>query len=257
MRRLTVLLLGLLAASVALAQAPPAFEVASVRPLGDHRDDHSTGMPAPITDPGQVNYPDVSLTGVLTRAYHVKPLQIVGPDWLRNDRFSIIAKAPADAPKGQIPAMLRTLLAQRFGLKVHWETRQEKGYSLVVGKMGAKLTKSAVSDEDAPLKRSSGFTSKGHLTWKASTLEDFAVSLTIFMGSPVVDMTEIPGIFDIAFDAAPDSMPGMPFHGPSGGDFLNPSINEAIRGLGLDLQSGKVSVKHLVVDSVQRVPTEN
>src|ERR1700733_2864690 len=140
MRRLTVLLLGLLARFAALAQAPPAFEVASVKVLGDRRvGSGTTGMPPPITDPGQVNYPDVSLTGVLTRAYNVKPLQIVGPEWLRTDRFSIVAKAPADAPKGQIPAMLQTLLAQRFGLKVHWETRQEKGYSLVVGKMGAKL----------------------------------------------------------------------------------------------------------------------
>jgi len=105
--------------------------------------------------------------------------------------------------------------------------------------------------------RRAGFTSKGHLTWKASTLKDFAVSLTIFMGSPVVDMTEIPGIFDIAFDADPESMPGMPPHGPSAGDFPNPSITNAIRTLGLDLRPGEVSVKHLVVDSVKRVPTEN
>jgi uncharacterized protein (TIGR03435 family) len=163
---------------------------------------------------------------------------------------------PADAPKGQIPAMLQTLLAQRFGLKVHWETRQERGYSLVVGKMEAKLTKSAVSD-DAPPQRSTGFTSKGHLTWKSSTLEDFAASLTIFMGSPVEDMTEIPGIFDIALDAAPDSMPGMAAMFRSAGDSPNPSITDAIHSLGLDLRPGKVSVKYLVVDSVKRVPTEN
>jgi len=217
----------------------------------------TTGMPPPITDPGLVNYPNVSLAGVLSRAYDVKPLQIVGPEWLRNDRFSIIAKVPADAPKGQVPAMLQTLLAQRFGLKVHWETRQEQGYSLVVGKTGARLTKSAVADEDALHKRSSGFTSRGHLTWKACTLDEVAVSLTVLMGSPVVDMTEIPGIFDIAFDADPESMPGFRFRSPSSDDSPHLSINDAIRGLGLDLRPGKVSVKHLVVDSVNRVPTEN
>ena len=88
-------------------------------------------------------------------------------------------------------------------------------------------------------------------------VEDLAASLTIFMGSPVVDMTEIPGFFDIAFDADPDSMPGMPPRGPSAGDVPNPSITNAIRSLGLDLRPGEVSVKHLVVDSVKRVPTEN
>lgn len=257
MRSLTMLSLALFAGP-ALAQAPPAFEVASVKALGANiTGNGTTGMPPPQTDPGMVNYSDVSLTGILTRAYNVKPLQIIGPDWLRNDRFSVMAKVPADAPKGQIPAMLQTLLAQRFDLKIHWETRQEQGYSLLVAKTGAKLTKSTISEEDAPRQRSSGFTSTGHLTWKAASMEDFATSLTLFLGSPVVDMTELTGLYDIAFDVAPDSMPGFRFRGPDGAESPNPSINDAVRALGLNLQPGKVSVKRLVVDSVKRTPTGN
>jgi uncharacterized protein (TIGR03435 family) len=106
MRRLTVLLLALLA-PVALAQVPPAFEVASVKALGDHPDDHSTGIPPPIAGPGGVNYSNVSLTGVLTRAYNVKPLQIIGPEWLSNDRFSIAPRCRPMRPRDKFPRCYR------------------------------------------------------------------------------------------------------------------------------------------------------
>ena len=71
-------------------------------------------------------------------------------------------------------------------------------------------------------------------------------------------MTEIAGYFDIAFDAAPDSMPGLPQRASANPDAPQlPSIFAAIRELGLNLEPRKVTVKQLVVDSAQKIPTEN
>lgn len=100
-----------------------------------------------------------------------------------------------------------------------------------------------------------GMSSKGQFTWTSSTLADLASSLTQFIGQPVVDMTEIPGKFEIAFDAAPDSMPG--FHGAPDHDSQFPTIFVAVHELGLNLRPQKVSVKNLVIDSALKAPTEN
>lgn len=242
----------------------PAFEVASVKRVdqapGASGGFGSTGVPPPILgSPGLVNYSDVSLKGVLARAYQVRPAQIVGPAWLDSERYNITARTPQDAPKGQIPAMLQNLLADRFHMTVHWETKEVQGYALTVGKSGPKLTKSTVPEGDAAAERSSGFSTSGHLAFRAETLNDFAASLTIFMGRPVVDATEVKGIFDIILDASPDSMPGLPSGSSEGiaGASPLPSILTAIRGLGLNLEPRKVSVKQLVIDSAQKIPTEN
>ena len=166
MRRLVVLSIAVFARCAAFGQEPslqPAFEVASVKTAGPPREEsggaRSTGMP-PRTfgDPGLVNYSSVSLKGVLCRAYNLLPDKIVGPSWLDSERYDIVAKVPKDAPTGQIPSMLQSLLAERFRMSVHWETKQTPGYALVVGKSGPKLTKSALED---PTRSSFGFTCNG------------------------------------------------------------------------------------------------
>ncbi|HEY5481883.1 MAG TPA: TIGR03435 family protein [Verrucomicrobiae bacterium] len=262
MRRLVVMSIAVFAQCVAFGQAPslqPAFEVASVKTAGPPREEpggaRSTGMP-PRTfgDPGLVNYSSVTLKGVLCRAYNLLPDKIVGPSWLDSERYDIVAKVPKGAPPGQIPSMLQNLLAERFRMSVHWETKQTPGYALVVGKSGPKLTKSALEDAT---RRSFGFNGSGHLAWKGETLADVATVLSTFLDRPVVDMTEIPGIFDITLDAAPDSLPGLHFGAPSEDSASFPSIFAAIRGLGLNLEPREVPVKQLVVDSAQKIPTPN
>src|SRR5579872_2578630 len=89
--------------------------------------------------PGTVNYDNVSLLDVLTRAYGVKDHQIVGPDWLRSERYNIVAKMPPDSTKDQIPAMLQTLVADRFKMAIHRETKVLPVYALVAAKSGPKL----------------------------------------------------------------------------------------------------------------------
>lgn len=266
MKLSAILLAGACLHGAAFGQQPnqrPVFEVASVKHVeevpGESGGVKSTGIPPAITgDPGRISYSAVSLNGILMRAYGVRPNLIVGPDWLKTERYNIEAKVPQDAPKGQIPAMLQSLLADRFHMAVHWGTKEVQGYALVVGKSGPKLTKSAVSDADAPSHRSMSFQSSGHFKFGAHTMDDFAASLTSSMGRPVVDMTEIAGYFDITLDAAPDSMPGLPQLGSANPDAPQlPSIFAAIRELGLNLEPRKVSVKQLLVDSAQKIPTEN
>src|SRR4030081_3400752 len=103
-------------ATVALSQTSPRpeFEVASIRP------------PAPITadvkvgvhiDGAQVSFTYVALKDLIQSAYKLKNYQVVGPDWVGSERFDIAAKLPAGADRDQVPAMLQSLLEDRFKMK--------------------------------------------------------------------------------------------------------------------------------------------
>ena len=92
----------------------PAFDVVSVKPAPP-----PTGNNLRVSiggDAGRVNFSNVTLKNVMTRAYGVKPHQISGPDWLDSERYDIVATITAGAPREQIPLMLRTLLEDRFKL---------------------------------------------------------------------------------------------------------------------------------------------
>lgn len=138
--RLSKTLLILLTSVAAIAQqssAPLSFEVASIKPaapqqLGRIR----IGMNA---DGGMLRYTNVSLRDVIRAAYKVKDYQIEGPDWLGSDRFDIQAKFPEGATEDQVPQMLQSLLADRFKLSLHRESKDHPVYALIVGKNGAKL----------------------------------------------------------------------------------------------------------------------
>jgi uncharacterized protein (TIGR03435 family) len=247
----------------AFGQEPPrqiAFEVASVKPAAPRDESggaRSTGAVRRALggDVGLlVNYPDVSLMGVLCKAYDLLPDNIVGPSWLDTERYDIVARVPKDAPAGQIPTMLQNLLAERFRVGVHWVTKQTSGFALVVGKSGPKLKKSTLEDETT---RTFGFDGPSHLFWRGQTLGTVARSLSRILDKPVEDKTGIEGTFDITLDAAPDSMPGFRFGTPSEESASLPSIFTAIRGLGLELAPQQVTVKQLVVDSAQKIPTPN
>ncbi len=255
MKLWSILFLGL--SGTLLGQQPSrmTFEVASVKPMPDGGSYPggigSTGMAQPIQgNPALIRFNDVSLVGVLCRAYDLKPLNIHAPEWMSTRRYMIAAKVPADAPKGRVPEMLQNFLADRFQMKLHWETKEESGYLLGVAKGGPKLKDSAPGAG-----ATTSMTSNGHLEWRAHTMSELASSLTVDMGRPVVNMTELPGSYDIDLDAAPDSMPG--FHFGNSQDSAFPTIFAALRQLGLDLSPAKVKVKYLVVESALKTPTED
>lgn len=155
-RIVTGMTLCALATSAAFAQAnPPAFEVASVKQAAPQTDGRI--MVRMGGDPGRVDYANVALKAVLARAYNVKQHQITGPSWL-DERYDITAKVPEGVAADQVPAMLQALLAERFKMAIHKETKEQPVYALVVGKSGPKLTKSEPPKpgEEAPGPRTFG-----------------------------------------------------------------------------------------------------
>lgn len=240
----------------------PAFEVASVKLSKDQQTQRGgTGLPPPLPrgNLGTLIYTHVTLKGVLARAYALRPYEVAGPDWIDEKFYDIVAKPPNGVPAEQVPAMLQALLAERFRMRVHWDTREESGYALVVGKSNLNLTKSAVVPGETPNRHESISPSDSgtRLVFKEVTLEDLAKSLTFLLGRPVTNRARVEGVFDIALECSSDSLPGLRQMTPPEDSPPAPSIITAIRRLGLDLTSGKVPVKRLTVDSAQAVPTEN
>ena len=127
-------------------------------------------------------------------------------------------------------------------------------YELVTEKSGAKLKK---SDPAAPAggMNISGF---GHYSLHGATLEQFALTLSGFVGRQVFDKTGVAGTFEIDFDAEPPAeLRQQPEAGGSTTTDERPSIFPVLHSLGLKLQPEKAEVKHLVVDSALETPTEN
>src|ERR1017187_5176313 len=94
-------------------------------------------------DAGRMDYANVSLKDCIRTAYGLSDYQISGPDWLSGARFDIVAKLPEGATKDQVPEMLQALLAERFKIAVHHESKVHDTYALAVAKNGPKLTASA------------------------------------------------------------------------------------------------------------------
>src|SRR5580700_5618470 len=145
----TTLVASLLCASIAgRAQstgARPTFDAASVKPAPppDGRGGRRVGMMGgPGTDtPGRINFENVGLGAVIGKAYDVKYYQISGPAWFESERFNIIATVSPRTTLQQFRLMLQNLLADRFKLALHKETREMAIYSLGVAKNGPKLKK--------------------------------------------------------------------------------------------------------------------
>src|SRR5207248_8293869 len=126
------ILLPGITAIAAHAQPAPAFEVASVKASPPRAG--TAGFIAMDTDPAMVRYSNVSLKILIAMAYKFDSGRIQGgPAWLDDQLYDLAAKLPAGASKDRVPAMLQTLLAERFKLAVHRETREQRVYFLVVG----------------------------------------------------------------------------------------------------------------------------
>ena len=248
-----------------IAFAQPAFEVASIKPApppADGRMRMSLGG-----DPGRINYTNVNLKIVLPKAFEVKSYQISGPSWLDTERFNILATFPANTPKEQVPLMLQSLLVERFKLKFHREKKDLPVYALVVGKNGPKLQKAeeggAGGDKPMMMMR------PGRMEAKKMSMSNFVDMLSNLVDRPVVDMTGLPGFYDVTLDISMEEMAGMRggmmrAMGPPPGDAgpapegaPAPSIFSSIQQLGLKLEPRKAPLDLIVIDSGDKVPTEN
>jgi uncharacterized protein (TIGR03435 family) len=186
----------------------PEFEVASVKPHSS-----SGGSVNSIArDPELLIYTGMTVRGLIREAYgpiKMYPLSH-GPDALSTDRYDVIAKVSPDASKEQRMLMLQALLAERFKLVVHRETKELPIYALVAGKNGPKSR--AVEDDGsaAEIGREDGHQIKAHHI----SMKSLAATLQGYIGDSVVDETGLTGLFDLNLDFNVDE--SKVFEGPHG-----------------------------------------
>jgi len=234
--------------SAAALSAQPAFEVASIKPS-------NTGREMFMADdirvsPDSLTMGNVTVASCLKWAYKVQDPQISGPDWIRQDRFTITAKSGAPATDDQLRAMLQTLLADRFKIAFHRQSKTMPGFALVAGKNGPKLASS--QSEGAPEIR-------GRMKWTATgySMADLADFLAANTTALVTDMTGIKGRFDFTLDLGPYFSIDTPVRRDEAAQILSAAFQSAIEAeLGLKLEARKVPVDVLMIDHAEK-PSEN
>jgi uncharacterized protein (TIGR03435 family) len=262
------------ACAAALGQAPAqvadssvTFDVAAVRPARSGGGEQSFGGGPGTANPGRVTYTNCSLQTLLLIAYGVLPNRLdrlSGPPWLRTETFDIVANVPEGATGDQVAVMLQNLLIERFKLALHREAKEADGYALMVAKNGpaAKLKAPAIGktelDKDGFPKLAAGARSAYTLKADRSTARVVARQLTMAEvaklfrtaagGVDVVDKTGLTGAYDFTLYFAP----GGTIEDPAG--TFRATLE---RELGLKLEKTKIPVDVLVVDHIEKVPTEN
>ena len=248
---------------------------------------HSTGGPG-TDDPGRIHYPLVGLTGLLKRAYPGY-FDIKAPDWADTDILSVDATMPPTTTKEQLQKMLQNLLIDRFKLKTHVETKEIAGYALTVAKDGPKCKEARPENEpesphDTAQESRDGWPvtppnmrgiagefgpgERFRLVGPRATMAELAVRLGDMLDSVVEDSTGLKAAYDITVAFAAQHIGGR--HGssallqppPPSADPSAPEPQPDIFGalqsqLGLKLEKRKVSVRNLVVDHIERTPTQN
>ena len=274
----------------ATGTAAPSFEVASVKPnkSGD------PGIRFGLQPGGRFNAVNAPLRELIVFAY--APLQSFqiegGPGWIRSDRFDIAAKAEGEVPRvapgqtGPIQVMMRSLLADRFKLVTHTETKEQPIYTLVMarsdGRLGTQLVPSTVdcaslaaargrgtgpggppnAPAPPPLPQPGERPQCGMMVGPATisaggiTLAELTRVLSQRVGRVIVDKTGLAGRYDFTVEFTPDQTPpqgaalnGAPFPAidPNG-----PSIFTALQEqLGLKLESARGTVEMLIIESVE------
>ena len=265
--KLLLPLLFSVGALFAQTPAPPAFEVATVKqsppqPMGQMQ----VRMGG---DAGRINYNAVSFKDLVRRAYDVRTYQVSGPSWIDTERYDVTAKIPDGAKPEQVPAMLRTLLEERFKLKTHRETKELPVYEMVQAKGGPKME---TSKEEGRPRMSMQGGNEGFMKMTASsmTMSSFSDMLANMVGRPVVDKTDLKGSFDFDLDIAMQDLNGPMVRvervgpGSAGGERApapesspGGSLFTSIQKLGLKLEAKRAPVDMVVIDQAEKVPTEN
>jgi uncharacterized protein (TIGR03435 family) len=245
---------------LATSPAPaPAFDVAAIRLHESQPHEHNSIWSSPFD--GNFNAENISVIALINWAYEMPDTRIIGaPSWAGTTMFNIEAKSgpevdqqmhnlPSDAGRKQKEQMVQALLADRFGLKVHFETRELPVYNLVVAKGGAKL---------GPLQDFGSHIN----TWNnrievemADSIPYFAAELSKVAGRDVIDKTGITGRYDIKLRFTPDDGPVM-LNGQPASDPPPPLFTALVEQLGLKLESAKGPVRVLVIDHIE-MPSEN
>lgn len=244
MRLIPAAVIAMVVCAAAFAQAPQAFDVASIRP------NHSGSMDSNVdsTAGGRLTVTNETLRELIKLAFSVKDYQIVGaPGWIDSERYDMVAKtaSAANLSLDGEKSLLRVLLADRFSMKSRLETKEGVIYTLRIGKDGSRLTR---HDDGTGTKARA---SCGHLLGGRVTIAVLATMLSRQLEHDVTDATGLPGKYDFQLDWTPGA-------GPCPGATADqPSIFTAVQQqLGLRLESAKGPVEILVIDHIQ-APSDN
>lgn len=241
-----LILLPVFLASIGYAQTA-AFDAVSIKPNA------SAGGPSSLrVTAGRAAMQNVTMKKVMLNAYGIpddREYMIDGPDFLTAEHFDIDATFPADTSPAKVREMMQTMLAERFKLALHKEMRQLPMYSLVVAKGGPKMH--AGSEGQG---RTSG--RPGHFEATGITMQKLADLIARQAGRPVTDATGLQGVFDftLEWDPQADLRVGTADAAVGQGASIFTALQEQ---LGLRLESGKGPVEVLVVDRMEKMPTEN
>jgi uncharacterized protein (TIGR03435 family) len=261
--------------------APPAFQVASVK---RNTDTAFRGMGVRAQPGGRLTTQNAPLMMLIQNAYSVQAFQVVGgPAWINSEGYDIEAKPEGTADRKQMWLMLQTLLADRFKLVLHRDTKELPVWALSVTKGGLKQPPPkeggcATFAPDAPPPapgalgtpcgkiRVMGLPAGVRMEGSKVPMAELIRTLAMVLGRPVLDKTEFTSEFEVRLDFTPDEttagLPGAGGLGDPGGprpptDPSSPSISAALQEqLGLKLGSAKGPVEVLVIDRVER-PTAN
>ena len=263
--------IALLASGVAVAQSPatPAFDIADVH-LSVHA--ANPNMQGGVLRAGRYEIRQATMVDLIRTAYGVDADKVLGgPSWLESDRFDVIAKAPTSATQDTVKLMLQALLADRFKLVVHMDSKPMSAFVLGVGNGKPKLKpaegSSNASCQPPPNQAlpQPGVIPKSTLLCRGITMGACASRLRPTMANPlaggtvnlvvvdpvVVDKTGLEGAWDFDITWTASALLAR-----AGADGV--SIFDAVdKQLGLKLEEQKVPLPVIVVDSLNRKPTDN
>jgi len=244
-----------------------------------------TGGPG-TSSPGLFTAKNAPLLTLLLNAYGKRPWELIAPDWLSQSRFDVSAKIPPEATKAQVNEMLQNLLVERFGLVVHKETRPLASYELTVGSGGPRIHSVAVATDadqfngaaipgvrtlpkdaegwpvlpaDAKGIAASESPAGIRYAFRAQPISQLVSLAERVLAAPVIDATALGGRYDfdvtmnIAAERAAAAEAGV---GASARDPALIIVN-AVSALGFKLHPVKAPREVIVVDRINRTPTEN
>jgi uncharacterized protein (TIGR03435 family) len=252
--------------------AAPTFDVASIResqgPVGEGKM-HGPRETIQVS-PDTVTMRNASLRSCIRWAYHVMDYQVSGPDVIARQRFDIVAKSAAPVSEDQLRLMMQTMLADRFKLSFHRQTREQSGYVLIVGKGGPKFKESSTEGEsniEPDIQRQ-------QITIQRTPVSLLTEQLSNLFRTTIIDETGLKGKYDITINVAkymaefgghgggPGERGGAPGERAGGGEAPPDPISIIMRGvqeeLGLKLEArSKLPVDYLIVDHIEKAPTDN
>jgi uncharacterized protein (TIGR03435 family) len=242
------------------ANADPSFEVATIKPSAPNQQGKGFGFPGDRFRTRNTNVNDL-----IAFAYGLHAKQIVdAPEWFGTDLYDIEGKPDAEGRPNQkqIQTMVQKLLADRFKLTFHHDTRELSVYVVRVGSGGPKMTKTTSAENDPS---AFFFRALGDLTVRNQSMKDFATWMQSgVMDKPVVDETELKDRYDFQLKWTPDESQFAQFRGtgavvppPSDDPKAAPNLYTAMQEqLGLKMGPAKFPDDVIVIDHVEK-PSEN